>query len=54
MQAKVSINDDDDAITLSSRVLKTEHKIYKKVLQLLVSGKLEYKNNDIWLNKKKA
>jgi folate-dependent phosphoribosylglycinamide formyltransferase PurN len=30
MQAKVSINDDDDAITLSSRVLKTEHKIYKK------------------------
>lgn len=53
MQAKVSINDDDDAITLSSRVLKTEHKIYKKVLQLLVSGKLEYKNNDIWLNKKR-
>ena len=53
IQAKIPIKKDDDSFTLSSRVLKREHKIYKKALQLLISGELEYKNKDIWLNQKR-
>ena len=53
IQARVPIKINDNSSTLSSRVLKTEHQIYKKALQLLISEQLEYKNKNIWLNHKK-
>ena len=53
IQAKVPVKINDNSSTLSSRVLKTEHQIYKKALQLLISGQLEYKNKNIWLSHKK-
>lgn len=53
IQAKVPVKINDNSSTLSSRVLKTEHQIYKKALQLLISGQLEYKNKNIWLSHEK-
>jgi len=50
IQAKVPVKINDNSLTLSSRVLGKEHQIYKKALQLLISGQLVYKNKNIWLN----
>ena len=40
MQAAVPIYDNDTEETLSERILKEEHKIYPKSIQLFAEGKL--------------
>ncbi len=39
LQAAVPVSDDDTVETLSSRILKEEHRIYSEALQLVCSGK---------------
>jgi len=39
LQAAVPVQDDDDASTLSARILQEEHKIYSEAIKLVLSGK---------------
>jgi len=41
IQAVVPVYDEDTAETLSSRILKQEHKIYSRAIQLYAEGRLE-------------
>ncbi|MDY6850594.1 MAG: phosphoribosylglycinamide formyltransferase [Thermodesulfobacteriota bacterium] len=41
IQAVVPVLDDDTAETLSGRILKQEHRIYSKAIQLFAQGRLE-------------
>ncbi|MBW2054007.1 MAG: phosphoribosylglycinamide formyltransferase [Deltaproteobacteria bacterium] len=41
IQSVVPVLDDDDADTLAARILKQEHKIYPRAIQLYAEGRLE-------------
>lgn len=41
IQSVVPVLDDDDAASLSARILKQEHKIYSRAIQLFAQGRLE-------------
>jgi phosphoribosylglycinamide formyltransferase-1 len=41
LQTAVSVLDDDTAETLSSRILKEEHRIYSEAIRIVLSGKFE-------------
>lgn len=41
IQSVVPVLDDDDADSLSARILKQEHKIYSRAIQLFAQGRLE-------------
>lgn len=41
LQAVVPVQQDDDAETLAARILKEEHKLYPRAVQLFAEGKLE-------------
>lgn len=50
IQAKVEIKQNDDAASLSRRVLLAEHKIYKKALELLINSQVIYQNSQLTFN----
>jgi len=47
IQAVVPVLDDDDANTLSARILKQEHKIYSRAIQLYAEGRLEVRDRRV-------
>ena len=50
IQAKIKIKQNDDADSLSKRVLLAEHKIYKKALELMVKSKITYQHKKLKFN----
>ena len=50
LQAEVNINAEDTEETLANKVHTLEHIAYPQVVEWFVSGKLELKNNQAWLN----
>ena len=50
IQAKIKIKHNDDADSLSKRVLLAEHKIYKKALELMVKSKITYQHKKLKFN----
>ena len=50
MQQHIKVNDSDTPETLSSRVLKIEHKIYPKAVRAFCLNKINIKNNQITIN----
>ena len=49
IQAVVPIYDDDDADTLSARILKEEHKIYPQAIQYYAEGKIEINGRKVFI-----
>jgi phosphoribosylglycinamide formyltransferase 1 len=47
IQAVVPVLDNDDAETLAARILKQEHRIYPKAIQLYAQGRLIVKNRRV-------
>lgn len=47
IQAVVPVYDDDTAETLNARILKQEHKIYSRAIQLFAEGRLEIKGRRV-------
>ena len=52
MQSKIPILNNDSSDKLAIRVLKREHIIYPKTVELLISGRIKYKNSQAWLDGK--
>ena len=52
MQSKIPILNNDSSDKLAIRVLKREHIIYPKTAELLISGRIKYKNSQAWLDGK--
>jgi len=50
LQSVVSVLPDDDVETLAQRVLRTEHRIYPRVLQWLADGRLIWQEGMPWLD----
>jgi phosphoribosylglycinamide formyltransferase-1 len=48
IQAVVPVFDDDTEETLSSRILKYEHQIYPRAIQLYAEGRLEVKGRRVF------
>ena len=53
MQARVTVEKDDDLESLADKVLQKEHIIYPLVLQLLCQGRIEIKGNKVFYDNKK-
>lgn len=47
IQAVVPVYDDDTAATLNARILRQEHKIYSRAIQLFAEGRLEVKGRRV-------
>ena len=47
MQTKVQVKNNDDAISLSKRILEEEYKLYSKVVSLFCEDKIVVKNNSV-------
>ncbi len=47
IQAAVPVKTDDTADSLAARILKKEHIIYPKAVELLIGGRLEIKENKV-------
>ncbi|MBW2061515.1 MAG: phosphoribosylglycinamide formyltransferase [Deltaproteobacteria bacterium] len=47
IQSVVSVLDDDDADSLAARILKQEHKIYPRAIQLFAEGRLEIEDRRV-------
>ena len=50
MQKAVQVFDDDTEETLAARILKEEHKIYPRAIQLFAEGKIEIKGRKVRIN----
>ena len=50
VQGRVGIEPDDDAKSLAARVLSVEHQIYPYAVELLVSGRLTWRDGGAWLD----
>ena len=50
VQGRVGIEPDDDAKSLAARVLSVEHQIYPYAVELLVSGRLAWRDGGAWLD----
>lgn len=49
IQSVVPVYDDDDANTLSARILKEEHKIYPQAIQYYAEGKIEVEDRKVFI-----
>jgi phosphoribosylglycinamide formyltransferase-1 len=47
IQGVVPVNDDDTEETLTARILKEEHRIYPRAIQLFAEGKIEIKGRKV-------
>ena len=52
LQKKISVTDNDDAISISKKVLKLEYKLYLKAVDLYCLDKIVIKNNMVKINEK--
>jgi len=52
IQVRVPIQANDDAASLAARVLEQEHKLYCEAIQWFAQGRLQLKNNRVWLDNK--
>lgn len=50
MQKAVQVFDDDNEEILAARILKEEHKIYPRAIQLFAEGKIEIKGRKVRIN----
>ncbi|WP_042277718.1 phosphoribosylglycinamide formyltransferase [[Clostridium] dakarense] len=50
MQESIKVNDDDDCVSLSKRVLEVEHKILKKSIKLFCENKLSIQGRRVFIN----
>ena len=53
MQSSVSISSDDDLHSLKHKVHALEHKLYPEVIRLYAAGRLNFKENSVWLDGEK-
>ncbi len=51
IQASVPVHQDDTDDTLAERILKEEHKIYPKAIQLFADGRLEIRGRKVFIRK---
>ncbi len=51
LQRAVEVKEDDTEEKLARRILKEEHKILPEAIKLYEEGKLEVKNNKVYINK---
>ena len=49
IQSVVPVYDDDDADTLSTRILREEHKIYPQAIQYYAEGKIEIAGRKVFI-----
>jgi len=49
IQSVVQVFDDDTEESLSARILKEEHKIYPRAIQLFADGKIEIKGRKVYI-----
>jgi phosphoribosylglycinamide formyltransferase-1 len=49
IQSAVPVFDDDTEESLSARILKEEHKIYPRAIQLFADGKIEIKGRKVYI-----
>lgn len=47
MQKKVKVKPGDDALTLQTRVLRAEHKLYPEAIKLFEDGRIRVRNNKV-------
>src|SRR5262249_1508433 len=52
VQAKVAVSPGDSVETLSARVQAQEHRIYPMVIEWYASGRLQWRDNQAWLDGK--
>ena len=52
LQARVSVRPDDTETTLSARVQAQEHRIYPMVIEWYACGRLQWRENQAWLDGK--
>jgi len=52
IQAKVAVQENDDVMSLSERVLEKEHIIYPLAIKWFCEGKITLENNKVWFNNK--
>ena len=52
LQKAVDIFSDDDEDSLSQRILKEEHEIYSKAVQLYFDGRLKMEGRQVWIETK--
>jgi len=52
-QATLTINDNDDKMSLKERVQVLEHQLYPKVIRLFTKDHLELRNNEVYIKGKK-
>ena len=52
LQAKVAVSPGDSVETLSARVQAQEHRIYPMVIEWYASGRLQWRDNQAWLDGK--
>lgn len=52
LQARVAVQPDDTEATLSARVQAQEHRIYPMVIDWYASGRLQWRENQAWLDGK--
>lgn len=50
IQGRVPVLPGDDAEQLAARVLAVEHRIYPQAAELLASGRLEWRDGNVWLD----
>ncbi len=53
MQASVPISSSDDLHSLKHKVHALEHKLYPEVIRLYATGRLNFKENSVWLDDEK-
>ena len=53
MQGRVPVLADDSPQSLATRVLEVEHRIYPKVVELFVTGRLAFADGHAWLDGKR-
>jgi phosphoribosylglycinamide formyltransferase-1 len=49
IQSAVPVLDDDTEESLAARILKEEHKIYPRAIQLFADGKIEIKGRKVYI-----
>lgn len=50
LQSRIKVRHKDTAETLHARVLKTEHEIYPRVIGWIADGKLQWREDGVWLD----
>ncbi len=52
LQSAVAVRDEDDEASLAARILRREHRLYPRAVQLFFSGRLRLENRRVLIEKK--